>query len=109
MAEKKIAKYTGGAVLMVLDIDHLTEIEQRFRLIDGGLRMMCVTFYSYRHVMACKREPVEGLCPKAYGMQTVMSEEKLMFNHIAGGRMPIMGRGRLTRKRCEGRQHGCAV
>ena len=109
MAEKKTTKFTDGAVLMMLDIDRLADIEQRFFQIGGGLRMMCMTLYSHRHVMARRGEPEEGLCPKAYGMQTLMNEEKLMFNHIAGGRLPIMGRGRLTRKRCVVMLHGCAV
>lgn len=109
MAEKKATKYKGRAVLMVLDIDCLTDIEQRFRQIEGELGIvMYHSLYVRMHVMARKGEPVEGLWLKADGLQAVMNEEKLMLNQIEGGRMPA-GRGRLTRKRCEGRLHGCAA
>ena len=109
MAEMKVTKNTGRAVLMVLDIDSPMDIEQQFRQIEEELGVvMYVSLYRHMHVMAHKGEPVEGLWLKADGLQAVMIEEKLMLNHIAGDRMP-MGRGRLSRKRCEGRLHGCAA
>ena len=109
MAEMKVTKNTGRAVLTVLDIDCLMDIEQCFRQIEEELGVvMYVSLYGRTHAMARKGEPIEGLWLKADGLQAVMSEEKLMLNQIAGGLMPV-GSGRLTRKRCEGRLHGCAA
>lgn len=111
MAENKDSKNTGRAVLMVLDIDCLTDIEQLFRQIEGELGMMMsmsVSLYGHVYLMARKGEPKEGLWLKADGLQAENNEEKLMLNLIAGGLMPA-GMGRLTRKRCEGRLHGCAA
>ena len=108
MAEMKVTKNTGRAVLTVLDIDCLMDIEQCSRQIEEELGLvMYVSLYGRTHVMARKGEPIEGLWLKADGLQAIVREEMLMFNHIAGGRMSA-GRGRLTRKRREGRLHGCA-
>ena len=109
MAKRKATTNTGRAVLMMLDMDCLAEDMQRFRDIEEELGTMCVMLYSEcMHIMAHKGEPEEGLWLKADGLQAIVREEKLMFNHIAGGRMSA-GRGRPTRKRSERRLHGCAA
>ena len=73
MAEMKVTKNTGRAVLMVLDSDCLMDIEQRFQQIEEELGVvMYVSLYGRMHVIAHKGEPVVGLWLKADGLQAIM-------------------------------------